>query len=168
MVNNSSLSEKKENAGWSTGTRILVGIIALVILISVIVIVTLTIAVLDSQAGTSFPYSTSYRVSLPDWEPVTIGNTNILVLAMPDGVDTSVDGIKEKLTVGQNRVISPHSARISALGIPLIDTDFQITLKYLGASGNNAQFDMTVKTSKQIPELVIRRIIPANMNAQPM
>jgi len=167
MADSSLQPEKKEKAGWSTGTKILVGIIALIVVISVIAVVTLTVAVIDSQAGTMFPYSTSYRVSLPDGEPVTIGNTNILVLIMPDGVDTSVDGVKEKLMVGQDRVISPHSARISALGIPLIDTDFQITLKYLGASGNNALFDMTVKTSRQIPELVIRRIIPANMNAQP-
>jgi hypothetical protein len=167
MENDSSVSEKKESAGWSTGTKILVGIIALIAIISVIAIVTLTVAVIDSQAGSSLPYSTSYRVSLPDGELVSVGNTKIIVLVIGDEVDTSVDGSKERLKIGQTRVISPHSALISALGIPLLGTDFQITLKYLGASGNNALFDMTVKTSKQIPELVTRRIIPANMNAQP-
>jgi sporulation-control protein spo0M len=123
---------------------------------------------MEKETGTSFPYSTSYRVSLPDGEPVTIGNSKIIVMVMGDSVDTSVDGNKEELAVGQERVISPHFARISALGVPLIDTDFQITLKYLGASGNNALFDMTVKTSQQVPELVLRRLIPANMNAQPV
>jgi sporulation-control protein spo0M len=153
--------------GFGLGTKILLWIIAIVAVVSVIAVVTLTVAVIDSQTGTSFPYSTSYRVSLPDGEPVTIGNTKIIVMVMSDGVDTSVDGSKEKLAVGQERVISPHFARISALGVPLIDTDFQITLKYLGATGNTAQFDMTIKTSKQIPEMVLRRLIPANMNAQP-
>jgi hypothetical protein len=167
MANNSA-SEKKEDKGWSLGTRVLVGIIALIAIVSVIAVVTLTVAVIDSQTGTSFPFSTSYRVSLPDGEQVTIGNTKIVVLVIGNEVDTSVDGAKERLAIGQERVISPHYARISALGIPLIDTDFQITLKYLGASGNNAQFDMTVKTSRQIPEMVIRRLIPANMNAQPI
>jgi len=167
MADSSSQPETKENAGWSTGTKILVCVIALIALISVIAVVTLTVAVLDSQAGASLPYSTAYRVSLPDGEQVTIGNTKIIVLIIGDEVDTSVDGSKERLKIGQTRVISPHSALISALGIPLIDTDFQITLKYLGPSGNNALFDLTVKTSKQIPELVIRRLIPANMNAQP-
>jgi hypothetical protein len=166
MANNSA-PEKKEDMGWGLGTRVLVGIIALIVLVSVIAVITLTVAVIDSQTGTSFPYSTSYRVSLPDGEQVTVGNTKIIVLVIGDEVDTSVDGNKERLKIGQERVINPRYARISALGIPLIDTDFQITLKYLGASGNNAQFDMTVKTSRQIPEMVIRRLIPANMNAQP-
>ncbi len=167
MSNIPANTDKESKKGWGAGTKILLGILGLVAIICVIAIVTLTVAVIDSQTGTSFPYSTSYRVSLPDGEPVTIGNTKIIVLVMSDGVDTSVDGSKEKLAVGQERVISPHFARITALGIPLIDTDFQITLKYLGSSGNNALFDMTIKTSKQIPEMVLRRLIPANMNAQP-
>jgi hypothetical protein len=168
MSQNSEKTDARQSAGWSTGTKVLVGIIALVVILFVLAVMTLSIAVMDSSSGASLPYSTAYRVSLPDGEPVTIGNINILVLTMPDGVDTSVDGSKEKLAVGQERVISPRTARISALGVPLIETDFQITLKYLGASGKSALFDMTVKTSKQIPELVIRRLIPANMNAQPV
>lgn len=168
MPNFPAHTEQETKKGWSTMTKVLLGILGLIAVISVIAVVTLTIAVIESQTGTSFPYSTSYRVSLPDGELVTIGNSKIIVMVMGDSVDTSVDGNKEKLTVGQERVISPHFARISALGIPLIDTDFQITLKYLGASGNNALFDMTVKTSKQVPELILRRLIPANMNAQPV
>ena len=160
--------EAKKTKGGGIGVKILLGFILLVFLIGILVALTLTIGVMEKETGTSFPYSTSYRVSLPDGEPVTIGNSRIIVMVMGDSVDTSVDGNKEELAVGQERVISPHFARISALGVPLIDTDFQITLKYLGASGNNALFDMTVKTSQQVPELVLRRLIPANMNAQPV
>ena len=168
MPNFPAHAEQDSNKGLSTMTKVLLGILGLIAIVCVIAVVTLTIAVIESQTGTSFPYSTSYRVSLPDSEPVTIGNSKIIVMVMGDSVDTSVDGNKEKLAVGQERVISPHFARISALGIPLIDTDFQITLKYLGASGNNALFDLTVKTSKQVPELILRRLIPPNMNAQPI
>ena len=166
MVNIPANTEQESTKGWSTGTKVLVGILALIAVICVVAVVTLTVAVIESQTGTSFPYSTNYRVSLPDGELVTIGNSKIIVMVMGDSVDTSVDGNKEKLVVGQERVISPHFARISVMGIPLIDTDFQITLKYLGASGKNALFDMTVKTSKQVPELILRRLIPSNMNAQ--
>ena len=155
-------------AGWSTGTKILVGIIAFVVVVALLAVVTLTVAVIDSQTGTSFPYITTYRVSLPDGETVNVGTTKILALAMPDGVDVSVDGNKEKLVVGQERIISPHYARVSALGVPLMDTDFQITLKYLGTSGTSDLFDLNVKTSKQIPDLVIRKLLPPNMNAQPV
>ncbi len=168
MTNFPAHAEQETKKGWSTGTKVLVGILGLIAVIGVIAVVTLTIAVIDSQTGTSFPYVTTYRVSLPDGEPVTIGTTKILALTMPDGVDVSVDGNKEKLTVGQERIINPRYARISALGVPLMDTDFQITLKYLGASGNNALFDMTVKTSKQVPEMVVRKLLPPSMNAQPV
>jgi len=158
--------ESKE--GWSTGTKVLMGILALIAVICVLAVVTLTVAVIESDTGTSFPYSNNYRVSLPDGEPVTIGNSRILVMTYENEVVTEVDGVKEKLVVGQERIISPKHARITALGIPLMDTDFQITLKYLGTSGKNALFDMTVRTSRQIPEMVINKLIPPGMNAQPV
>ncbi|MCK9580276.1 MAG: hypothetical protein M0Q92_07475 [Methanoregula sp.] len=157
----------KEKAGWGLGTKILLGIIALVVIISILAVVTLTVAVIDSQTGTSFPYTTTYRVSIPDGEPVTMGTTKILVMTYEDEVVTEVDGVKEKLVVGQERIISPRYARVSALGVPMLDTDFQITLKYLGTSGNNALFDMNIKTSKQVPEMVISKLIPPKMNAVP-
>jgi hypothetical protein len=160
-------SASQENAGWGTGTKILLGIIAIVAVIAVLAIITLTVAVIDSHPGTSFPYSTTYRVSIPDGEPVTIGSTKILVMTYENEIVTDVDGVKEKLVVGQDRVINPRYARIMALGVPLMDTDFQITLKYLGMSGKNALFDMNVRTSKQVPEMVVRKLIPPSMNAVP-
>jgi len=168
MTNSAEKTDSSGNAGWGIGTKILLGVLALVAIIAVLAIVTLTVAVIESQTGTSFPYSTSYRVSLPDGEPVTIGTTKILVVTIDNEAITEVDGNKEKLVVGQERIINPRYARISALGIPLMDTDFQITLRYLGTSGDNALFDMTVKTSKQVPEMVIRKLIPPGMNAVPV
>jgi hypothetical protein len=87
---------------------------------------------------------------------------------MGNEVDTSVDGSKERLAIGQERTISARYARISALGIPIMDTDFQIVLKYIGPSGTNALFDMRIMTSRQVPEMLIRHIIPPGMGAQPL
>jgi hypothetical protein len=157
----------REKKGWGLGTKILLGIIALIIIVVVLAALTLSVAVLDQPTGSSFPYTTTYRVSLPDGETVTIGNSRILVLTMGNEVDTSVDGSKERLAVGQERTISPRYARISALGVPIIDTDFQIVLKYIGPSGTNALFDMKIMTSRQVPEILIRQIIPPRMGAQP-
>jgi hypothetical protein len=158
----------KEKKGWGLGTKILLGLIAIVVIIAVIAVLTITVAVLDTPTGSSFPYTTTYRVSLPDSQAVTIGNSKIIVMTMGNEVDTSVDGSKERLAVGQERTISARYARISALGIPIIDTDFQIVLKYIGPSGNNALFDMRIMTSRQVPEILIRRIIPPGMGAQPI
>jgi len=167
-MTNTADTSNSVSAGWGLGTKILVGIIALVVIVSVLAVITLTVAVIDSQTGTSFPYSTTYRITLPDGEPVSVGSTKILAMTMPDGVDVSVDGNKEKLMVGQERIISPRYARVSALGVPLMDTDFRITLKYLGPSGKNALFDMNIQTSKQVPEMVISKLIPPGMGAQPV
>lgn len=167
MAEKTEIKSSEEKAGMSTGTKIILGLIGLIIVVGLLVALTLTIAVLDTPAGTSFPYSTTYRVSLPDGQPVTIGSTKILVMTYENEVVTEVDGVKEKLAIGQVREISPRYARVTALGVPLMDTDFQITLKYLGTSGKNALFDMNIRTSKQIPEMVISKIIPSGMNAIP-
>ncbi|MEI8331008.1 MAG: hypothetical protein WCF90_05070 [Methanomicrobiales archaeon] len=153
---------------WCTGTEILIGVIAVVVVVSLLTVLTLTIAVIDLQTGTSFPFGTSYRVSLPDGQLVTIGTTKIFAIIMPDGVGVSVDGAKEKLAIGQTRIIQPLYARFTALGVPLMDTNFQITLKYLGHSGSNALFDLMIKTSKQVPEQVISKLITPSMGAQPV
>ena len=158
----------KEKQGWGLGTRLLLWLIAIVVVLAVIAFLTISITVLSQPTGSSFPYTTSYRVSLPDGEAVTIGNSRILVLTMGNEVDTSVDGSKERLAIGQERTISARNARISALGFTFIDTDFQIVLKYIGPSGTNALFDMKIMTSRQVPEFLIRRIIPPGMGAQPI
>jgi hypothetical protein len=160
--------EQKERMGWSTGTKVLVAAVAIIAIFAIVAVLTLTIAVLDSKAGTQFPYVTSYKVSLPDGDPVTIGNSRIVTMSYDNEMIADVDGTREKLVVGQERVISPRHAQVSVLGLPLIDTDFQITLIYRGTDGKNTLFDMTIRTSKQIPELVLRQLIPAKMNAQPV
>jgi hypothetical protein len=168
MADTKQTTGSQGTGGWSTGTKVLLGIIALVIVIAVLAVVTLTIAVLDTKAGTEFPYSTNYRVTLPDGERITIGSSSILVTSYDNELIAEVDGTKEKLVVGQQRVLAPRHAKITVMGVPIIDTDFQITLTYLGSTGSTANFDMTVKTSSQVPELIIRRLIPASMNAQPI
>jgi hypothetical protein len=160
--------ESEGKSGWSTGTKVLLGIVALIVVIATLAVVTLTIAIIDTRVGTEFPYSTNYHVTLPDGEPITIGSSHILVTSYNNELIADVDGTKEKLVVGQQRVTSPRHAQVTVIGMPVIDTDFQITLTYLGSTGSNANFDMTVKTSAQVPELVIRRLIPPAMNAQPV
>ena len=166
MADSSRDAGTKSSQGWSTGTKVLLGIVLLVIVIATLAVFTLTIAVLDTGTGTEFPYTTTYRVTLPDGEPITIGSSHILVMSYNNEMVAEVDGTKERLVVGQERVTSPRHARITVMGIPIIDTDFQISLTYLGSIGQNANFAMTVRTSNQVPDLILRRLIPPAMNAQ--
>lgn len=160
--------EPQGTKGWSTGTKALVGIVVLILVLATLAVFTLTVVVMGSLSESSLPYTTNYRVTLPDGEPVTIGSSRILVASYENELFCDVDGIKEKLVIGQQRVISPKHAKVTVLGIPVIETDFEIALTYLGLTGKNANFDMSVKTSTQVPEMVIRHIIPSSMHAQPM
>jgi hypothetical protein len=156
---------EKKTGGWSYGRKILASLIILMVILAAAF---LSIGVRVSEAGTAndFPYVTSYKVALPDGEPVTIGNTRIVVMSYENEVVTDVDGNREKLVVGQERVISPHHAGITLFGVPVLDSDFQITLTYKGTTGNKDNFDMTIKTSRQVPEILLGRLIPPSMNAQ--
>jgi len=53
--------------------------------------------------------------------------------------------------------------RLPQLGIPLYDADFQITLKFLGSTGTKDNFDLTVKTSQQVPSFLLDRLMPASV-----
>jgi len=144
----------------------MIGVLAGVIIVVVAaVFLTLTVTVTTDVSGKSLPYITSYHVALPDGEAVTIGSSRIAVMAYNDSVITDVDGNREQLVVGQTRIISPRHAKITTLGIPLYDADFQITLKFLGSTGTKDNFDLTVKTSQQVPSFLLDRLMPASVNA---
>jgi hypothetical protein len=168
MADNPVDAESEGLKGMSTGTKVLVGIIIAVVLVALVAVFTLTIGVMETEAGSNFPYVTSYKVTMPDGQPVSLGNTRLTVTTNGNDAVADVNGLKAKLIAGQQWVITPRSARVAALGIPLLDMDFQITLTYLGQTGNKANFDLTIKTSKQVPEILLRGLIPANVNAQPV
>jgi len=169
------MSELSPHApGRSTGgmvhrTRLLLGIVAgLVIVIAVIGVLTFTMTVSTATTGVSLPFENHYRVSLPDGNAVTIGSSRIAVMAYNGSVITDVDGNREQLAVGQNRVISPRHATISIFGIPIYAADFQLTLQYLGSSGTRDNFDLTVASSQKIPSFLLDRLVPSSVKTTPV
>jgi hypothetical protein len=73
------------------------------------------------------------------------------------------------MVVGENRVISERRAVITTLGaITLLDTHFQINLKYKGERDNRAYFDMAVHTSQQVPDILLRQLLPKEIDATPI
>ena len=57
-------------------------------------------------------------------------------------------------------MISPRHAKITVLGIPLYNADFQFTLQDLGSTGTTDNFNLTVKTSQQVPTFLLDRLMP--------
>jgi predicted transglutaminase-like protease len=157
----------KTSGGTGTVFKILTGIVILAIIILVSSFLTLSVSVTEVSPGKSLPYTTMYSVSLPEGQMVTIGDTHINVLSYQNELISDIDGNRQKLEVGVKRVISERRAVITIFNtIPLIDTHFAINLKYKGDKDNRAYFDMAVHTSKQVPDLLIKKLIPGEMNAQ--
>jgi hypothetical protein len=171
MSEEQELSQKQERkgaGGMDTRTKVLIGVIVAILVVLAIAFFTITVTTGPSSGSAVFPYTTTYAVSFPEGEQIAIGNTHIIVLSYNNEMVADVDGEREKLVVGEDRVIAPRHARITTLGIPVLDTDFQILLKYKGVRENRAYFDLIVKTEKQVPDYLLRRLLPASLDARPM
>jgi len=166
---NEERAREKQTGGRGSGLTILLSLIVLVIIVVVVAFLTLSVSVTNVAPGTSLPFTTNYGVSFPEGQTITIGNTHIVVLSNQGLIITDIDGDKQNMVVGEDRVISERRAVITTLGlITLLDTHFQINLKYKGERDNRAYFDMAVHTSQQVPDILLRQLLPKEIDATPI
>lgn len=159
----------RERRKGGSGLTILLTLIVLVILLAVVAFLTLSVNVSTVTPGSALPFTTKYAVSFPEGQTITIGNTHINVLSYQNELISDIDGDRQKLVVGEDRVISERRAIITTLGaVTLLDTHFQINLTYKGENQNRAYFDMAIHTSQQVPDFLLRRLLPPEIEAQPM
>jgi hypothetical protein len=162
-------AREKRKGGLGTGIKIVIYLIVLAIIAAVAAFLTLSVSVTNVSAGNSFPFTTMYGVSFPEGQTITIGNTHISVLSYQNEIISDIDGDRQKLVVGEDRVISERRAVITTLGaITLMDSNFQINLKYKGDRDNRAYFDMAVHTSRQVPDMLLRQLLPPEIDARPI
>jgi hypothetical protein len=160
---------REKQKGMGTGVKIIISLIVLAIIVAVVAWFSLNVTVTNVSPGTSLPFTTNYGVTFPEGQTITIGNTHINVLSYQNEIISDIDGDRQKLVVGEDRVISERRAVITTLGvITLVDTNFQVNLKYKGNRDNVAYFDMAVHTSKQVPDMLLKQLLPAEINAQPI
>jgi hypothetical protein len=162
-------AREKPKGGLGTGTKIVISLIVLAIIVVVLAILTLSVSVTNAAPGISLPFTTNYGVSFPEGKTITIGNTHVTVLSYQNELISDIDGDRQKLVVGEDRVVAERHAVITTLGaITLMDTDFHINLKYRGDLENRAYFDMAVHTSRQVPEMLLHQLLPAEIDARPV
>jgi len=166
MASESLQPKGKEKGGLGTGMKIIIGVIVIILVIAAAAVLTLSVTIMSPQQGAVYPYSTNYAVSFPEGKQIAIGNTKISVLSYQDELVTDVDGDREKLVLGEDRVLAERGAKITTLGIPIIQTNFQITLNYKGEQDNRANFNMTINTQRQVPELILKGLLPAAIDAR--
>jgi hypothetical protein len=162
-------AREKSQGGWGMGSKLIVSLIILAIIVAVIALLTLSVSVMTPSTSYAMPFTTNYAVTFPEGQPIAIGNSRMSVLSYQNEIISDIDGDRQKLVIGEDRVISERRAVITTLGaIKIMDINFQINLKYKGDRDNLAYFDMAIHTSQQVPDMLIRLLLPAEINAQPM
>ncbi|PKL70044.1 MAG: hypothetical protein CVV30_01340 [Methanomicrobiales archaeon HGW-Methanomicrobiales-1] len=162
-------AREAQKDGWGTGVKIILSLVVLAIIVVAIGFLTLSVSVMTVSPGNALPYTTNYAVTFPEGQPIAIGNSHITVLSFQNEIISDIDGNRQKLAEGEDRVIEERRALITTFGvITLVDTNFQINLKYKGNRDNLAYFDMAIHTSQQVPGMLLNRLIPPEIHAQPM
>lgn len=162
-------AREKPKEGWGMGIKIIVSLVVLAIIVAVVALLTLSVSVTNVSTSYALPFTTSYSVTFPEGQAIAIGNSHMTVLSYQNELISDIDGDRQKLVIGEDRVISERRAVITTLGvIKLMDTNFKINLKYKGNRDNLAYFDMAIHTSQQVPDMLLKQLLPAEIHAQPM
>jgi hypothetical protein len=162
-------AREKRKDGLGTGIKIVISLIVLALIVVVVAFLTVSVSVTNVSPGNALPFTTNYGVAFPEGKVITIGNTHIGVLSFQNEIISDIDGDRQKLVVGEDRVIAERRAVITTLGIiKLMDTNFQINLKYKGDRDNRAYFDIAVQTSRQVPDMLLRKLLPPEIDARPI
>ena len=84
---------------------IIIALVVIVIVFAAIAWFSLSETVTDVTPGTPLPFTTNYAVSFPEGQTTTLGNSRINVMWFENELITDIDGAKQKLVVGEERVI---------------------------------------------------------------
>jgi hypothetical protein len=162
-------AREKPKEGWGMGMKIIGSLVVLALLVAIIGLLTLSVSVMPATTEYALPFTTNYAVTFPEGQVIAIGSSQMTVLSYQNELISDIDGDRQKLVVGEDRVISQRRALITTFGVvKLMDTNFQINLKYKGVRDNLAYFDMSIHTSQQVPEILLKQLLPAEIHAQPM
>lgn len=158
-----------EKQGGSSWLKIALYLLVFVGIIGVIALFSLNVSVTPVTTEYALPWTTMYAVTFPEGQTISVGSSQVNVLSYENELISDIDGNRQKLIVGESRVIQERRAVITTFGvIKLMDINFKIELEYKGQRSGEAYFDMAVHTSQQVPEMLMKQIIPKQINAQPM
>ncbi len=162
-------AKQSKNEGMGIGGKIVIGVVVLAFIMLILAFLTLSVSVTNVSTNYALPFTTNYAVTFPEGQPITIGNSQMTVLSFDDELISDIDGDRQKLVDGEDRVITERRAVITTFGvIKLMDTNFQVNLKYKGNRDNLVYFDMSIHTSQQVPEMLLKRLLPNEIHATPM
>jgi len=148
---------------------IIIGAVIVIFLIILAAILTLSVHPdMPPEQGASYPYTTTYAVLIPDGQVIQIAGTSIIALTAGEEMIMKIGERNEKFVVGETKTISERRAEFQILGLPILSTNYLIEATYRGRSGNNADFYLLIRTSRQVPSFLVERILPGEINARPV
>jgi hypothetical protein len=162
---------KKTTREIVSGHRYLIGAGIIIIgIIGIAYAAILTLTIIPDQPGTPgavYPYSTTFLVSFPEGEGVKIGSLDILALQTGSRMALRIGDKREEMMIGEEREITNRNATIAILGRPVFQTGYRLKVTWTGMGGKRALFHITMETSRQVPDWMISRIIPEEIQASP-
>ncbi|HVP24632.1 MAG TPA: hypothetical protein VMS81_01475 [Methanomicrobiales archaeon] len=162
--------EKKEEEKRGGGLKWVLYAAVVILIILAAAYLTLGVVISEAPPAASYPYTTTYFVSLPNSQVVTIGNTEIIAVPSEnsDRVTLSINKEPKDMGIGETRVVQERRAIITALAVKVMDFDFRVDATYQGKSGTTSQFYLAFRTSKQVPSFLIERLLPPGVHATPV
>lgn len=153
------------------GHRSLIIVVIIIIGLMIATLATiLTATIIPDQPGmkgTSLPYSTTFHASLPEGEEVTVGNLDILALKTGDRIALKIGDRREEMVTGEEREIADRNATILVFGQPVFETGYRLMVTWTGMQQDRAMFTVTLKTGRQVPDWLISRVLPSQIQASP-
>lgn len=141
--------------------------IGVLLLVGIAAVLSFSVAISPSTGNATYPYTVIYDVIFPAAEPVPIGNITLVAIPYPDRVSLSVDKVPYDIPINQTRQVSAKHATVTLLGVGLLSFDFVLEAEYLGMVGQDAHFELGIRTSEQIPKFLIDRLLPPSVRARP-
>lgn len=148
---------------------IIVAVLLFIVIIGIVGWLTLSLsATTISDNAALYPYTVTYDVLMPEGEQISIGGTDLVILTAGDDALMKIGDTREKIILDEVRTISKRKAVIKTLGIPLLETNYQVDVRYLGIKDGKAHFLMKVMTSRQVPEFLLAKVLPPSIMAVPV
>jgi hypothetical protein len=108
-------ARQKAKGSSRTGMKIVLLLIVLAIAAVAIAWFSVSVTITEVTPGIALPFTTNYAVSFPEGQTITLGNSHITVLSLQNEVITDIDGNREKLVVGEQRIIPERRGKITAM-----------------------------------------------------
>ena len=146
-------------------TLMVTGLIVLVLLLAWF---TLSLEpTLPAQTGAVYAHTSTYDMKAPDGETLMIGSTPFLALVDGNVAHVKIGDTVDTMAVGDTKVITEKRAVVKTLGITVFDTNYRIDATYRGVMGGKPDFYLTLRTSSQIPQVLLDRMLPREMVLNP-